>query len=119
MPSTTHATWTERADLVQHSLEKYFGAPGEQLLHNTCPSEPGDDEVFNYWWLAHLIDVRVDAFERTGDPVWLAKARDAHDNILTRKFRDVGVAVVTGSPRRKRAKSITYVIDFGGFQLTH
>jgi len=84
VPPTTHATWTERADLAQHSLDEHFGAPGEQLLHNTCPSEPGDDEVFNYWWLAHLIDVRVDAFERTGDPAWLRKARDAHDNILAR-----------------------------------
>ncbi|GIG65033.1 glycoside hydrolase family 76 protein [Phytomonospora endophytica] len=84
MPPTTHDTWTERADLAQASLEKYFGAPGQQLLHNTCPSEPGDDEVFNYWWLAHLIDVRVDAYERTGDPAWLDKARGAHDNILAR-----------------------------------
>jgi uncharacterized protein YkwD len=37
-------------------------------------------------------------------------------NILNRKFRDVGVAVRLGSPRGKRSRSITYVIDFGGFE---
>ena len=40
-------------------------------------------------------------------------------NILNRKFHDIGVAVVAGSPRGKRKRSITYVIDFGGFELTH
>ncbi|MFL6116562.1 MAG: CAP domain-containing protein, partial [Catenulispora sp.] len=38
-------------------------------------------------------------------------------NILNRRFHDVGVAVAMGSPRRKQSHSITYVIDFGGFQL--
>lgn len=37
-------------------------------------------------------------------------------NILNRRFRDVGVAVVLGSPRQSRAGSITYVLDFGGFK---
>jgi uncharacterized protein YkwD len=37
-------------------------------------------------------------------------------NILSRRFHDVGVALRQGSPRQKRAGSITYVIDFGGFQ---
>ena len=40
-------------------------------------------------------------------------------NILNKSFHDVGVAIATGSPRGKRAHSVTYVIDFGGFVLTH
>jgi uncharacterized protein YkwD len=36
-------------------------------------------------------------------------------NILGRKFRDVGIAVLRGSPGRRKPASITYVSDFGGF----
>ena len=39
-------------------------------------------------------------------------------NILNARFHDVGIAVRAGSPRPGvRRHSITYVIDFGGFQL--
>jgi uncharacterized protein YkwD len=38
-------------------------------------------------------------------------------NILNPRFHDVGVAVAIGSPRMPKPRSITYVIDFGGFQL--
>lgn len=37
-------------------------------------------------------------------------------NILGRSFHDVGIAVAIGSPGPAKPKSITYVIDFGGFQ---
>ncbi|MEA2493593.1 MAG: hypothetical protein QOJ29_1504 [Thermoleophilaceae bacterium] len=47
---------------------------------------------------------------------WM-KSKPHRRNILGRSFHDVGVAVATGSPRRNRSGSITYVIDFGGFQL--
>jgi uncharacterized protein YkwD len=36
-------------------------------------------------------------------------------NILGRKFADVGIAVLRGSPGRRKPGSITYVSDFGGF----
>lgn len=36
-------------------------------------------------------------------------------NILNRRFHDVGVALVLGSPGPRRKGSITYVVDFGGF----
>jgi uncharacterized protein YkwD len=38
-------------------------------------------------------------------------------NILSARFHDIGVAVVFGSPRTAKPRSITYVLDFGGFQL--
>jgi len=53
------------ADRAQQALDDHFGAPWPQLLHNGHPT--GDDVVFNYWWLAHVIDVRLDAYLRTGD----------------------------------------------------
>ena len=76
--------WNQRADLAQASLFRYFAAPEPQLLHNRYPCQPGDDDVFNYWWLAHAMDVRLDAYERTGDPAWCQQARRIFDNILAR-----------------------------------
>ncbi len=55
----------ELADRAQQALDDHYGAPWPQLLHNGHPT--GDDVVFNYWWLAHVIDVRLDAYLRTGD----------------------------------------------------
>ncbi len=76
--------WADRADRIQDSIERLYGAPWPQYLHNTCPYDEGDDATFNYWWLAHLIDVRLDAFERTGSATRLEQARTAHRNILER-----------------------------------
>ena len=84
MSSTYELGWAERADIGQRSLDHYFGAPSPQFLNNFYPSADEDNATFNYWWLAHLIDVRLDAFERTGDAAWLAAAEQAYANILER-----------------------------------
>lgn len=75
-------TWDERATIAQNSLDHFFGADEPQMLHNSYPA--GDDSTFNYWWLAHLVDARIDAFERTGDPVWLDKAAAVYRNVRER-----------------------------------
>lgn len=74
--------WDERATTAQNSLDHFFGAEEPQLLHNSYPA--GDDSTFNYWWLAHLMDARIDAFERTGDTAWLAQADAVYRNVLER-----------------------------------
>lgn len=66
--------WNDRADLAQRSLDRYFAAPGDQLFDNWHPLEPGDNDTFNYWWLAHAMDARIDAHRRTGDPARLDQA---------------------------------------------
>jgi uncharacterized protein YkwD len=39
-------------------------------------------------------------------------------NMLNPRFKDVGVAVRAGAPKpQSRRQPVTYVIDFGGFQL--
>ncbi len=70
------------ADRAQQLLDDHFGAPWPQLLHNGYPT--GDDVVFNYWWLAHLIDVRLDAYLRTGDQRSLKAAIATCRNIKER-----------------------------------
>ena len=70
------------ADRAQQALDDHFGAPWPQLLHNGHPT--GDDVVFNYWWLAHVIDVRLDAYLRTGDQHRLDAAVATYRNIRKR-----------------------------------
>lgn len=72
----------ELADRAHATLDRSFGAPWPQLLHNSCPT--GDDKTFNYWWLAHVIDARLDGYLRSGDPGRLAAATDTYRNILER-----------------------------------
>lgn len=82
--TTTRTSWGERADVAQRSIDDLFEAPAPQLVHNAAPFEPGDDETFNYWWLAHLIDVRLDADEREPGAGWLDRAREVQENIRSR-----------------------------------
>ncbi|NYE19085.1 glycoside hydrolase family 76 protein [Microbacterium immunditiarum] len=129
MTTVQQFTWDERATIAQLSLDHFFGVEGPQLLNNSHPA--GDNTTFNYWWLAHLIDARVDAFERTGDPAWLRKAEAVYANILERNqgslfndyFDDMlwyALAILrlhdaTGEARYlSDAKSIwTHVVDYG------
>lgn len=84
MTSTTAETWSARADIAQQSLDHFFRVGGSQYLANSHPHDRGNTEVFNYWWLAHVIDARVDAWLRTGDPAWRSLAVVARDNIVER-----------------------------------
>ncbi|RCK70211.1 glycoside hydrolase [Desertihabitans brevis] len=78
----TVAEWGARADVAQASLDHWYGTAPPQRWHNSHPA--GDDSVFNYWWLAHVVDVRLDAWHRTGDPAWLAEADAVSENIRQR-----------------------------------
>ncbi|NQX26059.1 glycosyl hydrolase [Microbacteriaceae bacterium VKM Ac-2854] len=60
-------------DAAQRGLTHYFGARGIGA-HNSWPHAIRADLEFDYWWLAHLIDARVDGFERSGDGRYLLEA---------------------------------------------
>jgi predicted alpha-1,6-mannanase (GH76 family) len=84
MTPATDATWSARADVAQVSLDHFFGTGGRQLLNNTYPPGRLDNKTFHYWWLAHVIDVRLDAYERSGDRKWVEAAEGVYRNILAR-----------------------------------
>jgi predicted alpha-1,6-mannanase (GH76 family) len=84
MTSTPAQTWSAHADVAQRSLDHFFGVEGTQYLANSHPHDRGNTEVFNYWWLAHVIDGRVDAWARTADRTWLEQADRARANIIER-----------------------------------
>ena len=87
MTDTANATlWQTRADLLQASLDHFYGAPWPQLFDNAHPSIEGGNATFNYWWLAHAIDARLDAWGRDPDASadWLGQAVAIYRNILER-----------------------------------
>ena len=84
---TTTDDWGRLADLAQDSLDRLFGAPAPQHLHNAHPAGstgPDATAVFNYWWLAHVLDARVDAWARTGDPRRLDQAAEVAAYLVER-----------------------------------
>ncbi|AIQ68917.1 glycoside hydrolase family 76 protein [Paenibacillus graminis] len=75
--AATEADWKTRADWFQHSLRKYFFNEKTGIMNQWFPKEynrPGDN--FYYWWHAHVLDVLVDAYERTGDPAIVVQIRE-------------------------------------------
>ncbi len=82
--TTASRLWDSRADLLQDSLDHFFGTAEPQLYNNAYPMGAQDNQTFNYWWLAHLIDVRLDAYERSGESARLEQAQAVYHNILER-----------------------------------
>ncbi|TDE92680.1 glycoside hydrolase [Occultella glacieicola] len=82
MTTTERPDWATRADLAHRSLATLYGAPAPQLLNNAHPAD--ENATFNYWWLAHAIDVAIDGWDRTGDPAHLRTAVEIFENIVDR-----------------------------------
>ncbi|EAC3992387.1 glycoside hydrolase [Listeria monocytogenes serotype 1/2b] len=85
--------WSEYANLAQLSLEKFYLADTkEQFLNNFYPTEnpEEDNKVFNYWWLAHLVEVRLDAYLRTKKQADLEIAENTY---LHNKNRNGGTLI--------------------------
>ncbi|MCC4908808.1 glycoside hydrolase family 76 protein [Microbacterium sp. cx-59] len=76
------SVWDARADVAQLSIDRFFGAGERRMVHTTYP--PRLREPFHYWWLAHLVDVRLDAFARTGASAWAGNARRVARSIRRR-----------------------------------
>lgn len=70
------------ADLAQTALDRRFAVPLLARVpvlggayRNTSPLLLRQALPLNHWWLSHAIEVRLDAFERTGDERRLAQAQ--------------------------------------------
>jgi predicted alpha-1,6-mannanase (GH76 family) len=74
--------WDQRADVAQLSIAHFFGAGERRLVRTAFPHRMR--EPFHYWWRAHLVDVRLDAFARTGAIAWVNDAGRVADNIRQR-----------------------------------
>ncbi|TIH37126.1 glycoside hydrolase family 76 protein [Subtercola vilae] len=95
-PPTAAEQWADRADLLQNALSTEFGGRFGILfgsrsgshhggrLRNTAPLRLSQVAAFNYWWLAHAVEVRVDAAERSGSTGPLRAAQKTYAGIRSR-----------------------------------
>ncbi|OWA37973.1 glycosyl hydrolase [Saccharibacillus sp. O16] len=66
--SVRSGIWNERAERFQMILYERYHNPATGILNQWFPgSHKTENEPFYYWWQAHVIDVFVDALERTDD----------------------------------------------------
>lgn len=71
--------WIEVAeDLQQQTYTVYLTSEG------TFRQDNEGNENFNYWWNAHMLDVLVDGYERTGDESYLPKMKALLEGIEVR-----------------------------------
>jgi predicted alpha-1,6-mannanase (GH76 family) len=85
--------WAQRAERLQQSLNRYY-APRVRLpwappLRNWHPAAFGDFKSLNYWWQAHAIEARLDAFERDGAQQRLAQAERNFRYVVWRNGRSL------------------------------
>ncbi len=71
--------WSEVAeDLQQQTYTVYLTSEG------TFRQDNEGNENFNYWWNAHMLDVLIDGYERTGDESYLPKMKALLEGIEVR-----------------------------------
>ena len=68
VPPEFNYTWAKTADSLQNSTyNNYLGSNGTFIQNNT------GNNTFHYWPNAHVLDVLVDGYLRTGDENYKAK----------------------------------------------
>lgn len=79
--------YSDKATVAHKSLFKFYGSENErQYLNNFYPLENKDEDnkIFNYWWLAHEIDVLMDGYLRTNDKRYLDQAIKTYEHSKAR-----------------------------------
>ncbi|MBD1262137.1 glycoside hydrolase family 88 protein [Maribacter polysiphoniae] len=71
--------WSATADSVQTTFyNTYLGSEGTFIANNS------GDATFHYWPNAHVLNVLVDAYTRTGDGAYLSKMKNLVNGIETK-----------------------------------
>lgn len=74
--------WAALADSAQSNMLKMFWKSygnGMYLTHSYHPNPDSINTGFNYWWMAHAIDVFVDAYARTGDDAYKTQMNSVYN----------------------------------------
>ncbi|WP_246183298.1 glycoside hydrolase family 76 protein [Paenibacillus methanolicus] len=83
--SPASSEWQNRADAAQAELAKSFWDEKRGLFNNAAPCIAQlCTDPFNYWWLAHAVDVLVDGYERTGNEAYKERLSKLYQGILDR-----------------------------------
>ncbi|WP_455586428.1 glycoside hydrolase family 76 protein [Bacteroides sp.] len=78
--------WGEYAEQAQQSMLDHFWATygtGHYLIHGWHPNSTLSNTGFNYWWMAHVIDVCVDAYQRSGDAKYRKQAIEVYNAMIS------------------------------------
>jgi len=73
--------WAAYADSAQQSMIKLFWnsySSGKYLTHSYHTNPDSINRGFNYWWMAHVIDVFADGLARTGDIEYKTKMNNVY-----------------------------------------
>lgn len=69
LTSSQAGVWADRAARMHRDLFACYMNEDTGILDQWYPrTENRPDDNFYYWWQAHVLDVLVDAWERSGDP---------------------------------------------------
>lgn len=84
-PAAAFALWQERAEEAQLELSGSFWDEKRGLYSNAAPCIAQlCTDPFNYWWLAHAVDVLTDGYERTGDERYTEQIAKLYQGLLDR-----------------------------------
>lgn len=72
--------WPKAADAAQAALQTEFYSTSQNYFKETNNTK--DD--FNYWWNAHALDLLVDGYNRTKNPVYLTRMKKLLQGILVK-----------------------------------
>lgn len=61
----------------------YPYAGGKYIIHSWHPDASKIDYGYNYWWMAHVIDAYIDAFNRTGNAAFQTRANSIRTGMYT------------------------------------
>jgi predicted alpha-1,6-mannanase (GH76 family) len=78
--------WAALADFSQQSLIDLFWkkyGSGNYLVHSTHANSDSINTGFNYWWMAHALDVFVDGYARTQDETYKNKMKLIRNGMLS------------------------------------
>jgi predicted alpha-1,6-mannanase (GH76 family) len=76
--TTKHYDWAAYADYSQSTLIDLFWkkyGSGNYLIHSTHANPDSINTGFNYWWMAHALDVFVDGYARTQNEDYRSKMK--------------------------------------------
>lgn len=74
--------WQERSEWFQQCLERNYYNAETGIMNQWYPREyNAAGENFYYWWQAHVIDILVDGYERSGDPAYSLRIKELIENL--------------------------------------
>ncbi|MDH6371881.1 putative alpha-1,6-mannanase (GH76 family) [Paenibacillus sp. PastF-3] len=74
--------WKERAEWFQQCIERNYYNAETGIMNQWYPRAYNvEGENFYYWWQAHVIDILVDGYERSGDPAYSLRIKELSQSL--------------------------------------